>query len=135
MKPALILIFSILLLPAGSRPARAAAVDDLLDRYRAEGSGNPSAGEGAALWERSFTDAQTGQRRSCSTCHGSDLRRAGKQANTGKSIDPMAPSVNPRRLTDPDFIEKWLARNCKWTFGRPCTPKEKGDFLMFLRAQ
>jgi hypothetical protein len=135
LKIALTLILPILVLFACVWPVRAAAVDDLLHRYRGKGAGSFSAADGAVLWKRPFADARTGQRRSCSTCHGTDLRRSGKHANTGKRIDPMAPSANPKRLTDPDFIDKWLARNCKWTLGRECTPKEKGDFLMFLRVQ
>ena len=47
----------------------------------------------------------------------------------------MAPSVNPKRLTDRSKIEKWFKRNCKWTLGRECTPQEKGDILTFLLAQ
>ena len=54
---------------------------------------------------------------------------------TGKVIDPMAPSVNPKRFTDAKEIEKWFKRNCTWTVGRECTPQEKGDFLSYLRTQ
>ncbi|HCS12500.1 MAG TPA: hypothetical protein DIW28_01710, partial [Zetaproteobacteria bacterium] len=44
-----------------------------------------------------------------------------------KRIEPMAPSVNPERLTDPAKIEKWFGRNCEWTIGRDCTAQEKAD--------
>ena len=54
---------------------------------------------------------------------------------TGKSIELMAPSVNPKRLTDSRLIEKWFKRNCKWTLGRECTPQEKGDLLVYLQTQ
>ncbi|HET6369747.1 MAG TPA: DUF1924 domain-containing protein [Nitrospiria bacterium] len=135
MKITLTLILPVLVLLGGVWPARASAIDDLLHRYRGEGADNFSAADGAILWKRPFADARSGQQRSCSTCHGTDLRRTGKHANTGKQIDPMAPSANPKRLTDAAFIEKWLSRNCKWTLGRACTPKEKGDFLLFLRGQ
>ena len=47
----------------------------------------------------------------------------------------MAPSVNPKRLTDRTKIEKWFVRNCKWTFGRECTPQEKGDLLSFISSR
>jgi len=50
-------------------------------------------------------------------------------------IDPMALSVNPERYTDPDKIEKWFLRNCKWTLGRECTAQEKGDVLTYLGSQ
>jgi hypothetical protein len=47
----------------------------------------------------------------------------------------MAPSANPERLADKAKIEKWLARNCKWTLGRACTPQEKGDVLVMIRSK
>jgi len=49
--------------------------------------------------------------------------------------DPMAPCVNPKRLTERRQAEKWFKRNCKWTLGRACTAQEKGDLLSFLRNQ
>ncbi len=54
---------------------------------------------------------------------------------TGKAIEPLAPSVNPKRLSDTAKVEKWFTRNCKWTVGRACAPQEKGDVLSFIRAQ
>ena len=76
---------------------------------------------------------EPGKVRNCSTCHGKDLRAPGKHTKSGKTIDPLAPSANKERLTDPKFIEKWFTRNCKWVLGRECTPQEKGDFLAYLR--
>ncbi len=73
--------------------------------------------------------------RDCSTCHGKDLTKTGKHAKTGKSIDPMAPSVNKERFTELKKIEKWFKRNCKWTIGRECTNQEKGDVLTYLSQQ
>jgi hypothetical protein len=113
----------------------AGAVDDLLARYRGAGGASFSADAGKALWMRTFHDAATGQARNCASCHGPDLRVAGTHATTGKPIEPLAPSANPKRLTDAATIEKWLGRNCTWTLGRPCTPQEKGDLLLYLRAQ
>ncbi|MFI5304300.1 MAG: DUF1924 domain-containing protein [Nitrospiria bacterium] len=71
---------------------------------------------------------------SCTSCHTSNLKEIGK-TSAGKPIDPMAPSVNPKRLTDPKDIEKWFTRNCKQVLGRECTPQEKGDVLTFLITQ
>ncbi|MCW8907187.1 MAG: DUF1924 domain-containing protein, partial [Sedimenticola sp.] len=51
----------------------------------------------------------------------------------GKAIEPMAPTVNPKRLTEVKQIKKWFVRNCKWTLGRECTAQEKGDFLAYLK--
>lgn len=115
--------------------ACAAAVDDLLKRYTEQGAANFSAAAGEQFFERAFVDAKSGEPRKCTTCHTADLRRTGRHATTGKAIEPLAPSANPKRLTDVREIEKWLSRNCKWTLGRECTPQEKGDVLVMLRGR
>lgn len=106
------------------------AVDELMDEYRAQGVENADATAGSALWQRAFQ----GDRR-CSGCHTTDPTRAGRHLTTGKVIDPMAPSVNPQRLTEVRTIRKWLYRNCKWTLGRECTAQEQADLLAWLRIQ
>jgi hypothetical protein len=117
--------------PAGANEV----VSRLLQQYESQGGSRFSAASAEALWTRDFRDPKSGDARRCSTCHTEDLRRAGKHATTGKAIEPLAPSANPKRLTDPEHIEKWFSRNCKWTFGRECTPQEKGDFLVMIRAR
>ncbi len=130
--PTIRLILVVLLaLPALSQ---ADAVDSLLDKYRQKGAEEFSANQGQALW-RTSNRLDNGTQHSCGDCHGSDLKQAGKHAKTGKRIEPMAPSVNPERLTDTAKIEKWFLRNCKWTLGRACTPQEKGNFLVYLQQQ
>lgn len=118
-----------------ARAAGATAVDDLLKQYAALGAADFSASAGESFWEQPFIDAKSGQPRKCSLCHTNDLKRTGKHATTGKVIEPLAPSVNPKRLTDAREIEKWLGRNCKWTLGRECTPQEKGNVLMMIRGR
>jgi hypothetical protein len=115
--------------------AHASAVDELLQQYRAQGAGSPDVRAAEAQWTRPVVDPATGQKRHCSLCHTTDLRAAGKHATTGKAIEPLAPSANPKRLTDAAHIEKWLLRNCKWTLGRECTPGEKGNFLVFIGSK
>lgn len=73
--------------------------------------------------------------RSCTSCHGESLAALGSHQRTGKRIEPMAPSINPERLTDRRKINKWFLRNCKWTYGRECTAQEKGDILLWLSQQ
>lgn len=75
-----------------------------------------------------------GQKDACTTCHTTNLKGQGK-TSAGKPIDPLAPSVNPKRLTDVKEIEKWFTRNCKQVLGRECTAQEKGDVLAFLKIQ
>ena len=115
--------------------ARADVVADLLKQYEKQGASAFAAAKAESMWTQAFADAKSGEKRRCSTCHHEDLRRSGKHAVTGKVIDPLAPSANPKRLTDPEHIEKWFSRNCKWTLGRECTPQEKGDFLVMIRAK
>lgn len=115
-------------------PATAAdVVDERLAAYKAEGAGPFSAERGKAMWTEKHNPPKADKARSCSTCHTADPRAVGKHARTGKEIKPLAPSVNPKRLTEVREIEKWFMRNCKWTLGRKCTPQEKGDVLSYLR--
>ena len=102
---------------------------------RVEQSGGLNAAAGEELWNRVFVEHGTGQERRCASCHTSDPRQSGTHAKTGKYIAPMAPSANPERLTDDRKIAKWFKRNCKWTLGRECTPREQGDVLVFLRSR
>lgn len=110
-------------------------VDQLLKEYQAQGANTFDAAAAARMWTREFRDAKSGRNRSCTSCHDQDLARPGKHAKTGKPIEPMAPSVNPQRLTDIKKIRKWLRRNCKWTLGRECSAQEKGDLLTWLRTR
>lgn len=71
---------------------------------------------------------------SCTTCHGNDPTRAG-QTRAGKVIEPMAFSKSPRRFSDLKKVKKWFRRNCKSVLGRPCSAREKGDFLTFMMSQ
>ena len=70
----------------------------------------------------------------CTSCHGKDSTKPGK-ARTGKTIKPMASSVNPSRYTDIKKTEKWFRRNCKSVLGRTCTAQEKGDFITYMLNQ
>ena len=120
------LILALLAVPA---LAQAAAPAELLEEYRRQGAGGFAPTSGKAAWNRAGING-----RSCATCHGEDLSQAGSHARTGKLIEPLAPSANPQRLADPRKVEKWLKRNCKWTWGRECSPQEKGDFLTWISS-
>ena len=113
--------------------AQADAVSELEAEYQAQGAGPFSATAGEALWNKTFIDAKTSEKRNCTTCHTTDQAKQGKHATTGKAIEPMAPSVNSQRLTEVKKVKKWFVRNCKWTLGRECTAQEKGDFLAYLK--
>ncbi len=106
---------------------RAAAPADLLSTYVSQ-AGQPAA---ASRGEPFFTQRH-GKEWSCSTCHGAVPVQGGKHASTGKPIEPLAPSANGKRFTDPAKTEKWFRRNCNDVVGRECSPAEKADVLAWL---
>jgi len=124
-------VLSMAVLPA----AQADAVADALANYQTQGAASFDAQAGARRWTENFTDAETGKPINCASCHKQDLRQTGQHIRTLKPVEPMAPSANPQRLTDVKKIEKWFLRNCKGTWGRECTPQEKGDFLVYIQSQ
>ena len=108
---------------------QASAPEQLLAIWQAEAANGFSAQAGEQLWYREVNG------RSCPSCHMESVHVQGRHQRTGKVIEPMAPSTNPERLTDRRKINKWLKRNCKWTFGRECTAQEKGDVVTWLLQQ
>ncbi len=114
--------------------ASADIVDELLEQYRAEGAGEFSAEAGQRLWHAQHSHGTAPNSRSCVSCHTSDPHSIGEHVRTGKSIKPMARSMNFERYTEQEKVEKWFKRNCKWTLGRECSAQEKGDLLVFLRS-
>lgn len=109
------------------------ATDNLLANYQSQGAGAPNAAKAAQDWTREVV--VDGEKMSCSTCHGTDLKQAGKHHVTGKVINPMSRQANAERFTNEKKIRKWFKRNCNDAWGRDCTAQEKTDFLTFLLAQ
>jgi len=102
---------------------------DQLDTYRQQGIDQADPSHGRQLWYA------TANQRSCTSCHGEKSTSVGRHVKTGKTIEPMAPSVNPGRFQSAKKIEKWFMRNCKWTYGRECSTQEKTDILTWLAGQ
>ena len=127
-----------LLLGLTSSLALAAEPVALLEAYQLQAKqDNPafagfSAERGKALYVKE--QQQDGKTMSCTTCHTSDPRQAGKTLAFRK-IDPLAPSANPKRFTDTQKVEKWFRRNCNDVFARECTAQEKGDFITWIVTQ
>ena len=116
-----------LLIPVGAIAQN--ATTSLLEEL-AESHNNPfSVKSGKETWFKKVDD------RSCTSCHSESVLLKGSHIRTGKVIEPMAPSVNPQRLTNIKKMKKWFLRNCKWTYNRECTAKEKGDILVWLQLQ
>lgn len=125
-------MFLVVALPAlivTSHALAAAGLVEHLESYRQQGIEQTDAERGRKLWYA------TNNERSCASCHGEMPAVAGKHVKTGKTIEPMAPSVNPGRYQSGKKIEKWLLRNCKWTYGRECSMQEKADILTWLASQ
>ncbi|BAN69278.1 cytochrome c-type protein Shp [endosymbiont of unidentified scaly snail isolate Monju] len=120
---------SLVLAPFGLACAAGADREGVIQQYVQAAEGQVDVAAGERLW---MTEGVKG--RSCTTCHGRDLTRPGKHKRTGKRIEPMAPSVNPKRFTDPKKVAKWFRRNCKWTLGRECTAAEKANLLSWLNS-
>lgn len=72
---------------------------------------------------------------SCTACHTDNPRNAGQNAKTGRAIDPVAVSVNPKRFTNAADVEKQFGRDCKSVLGRECTALEKGDYITFMAGR
>ena len=81
-----------------SQPLLADTVDERLAAYKAEGAGEFSAESGREAWFKTYITK--GKKHSCTSCHSNNARVNGKHARTGKPIKPIAPSVNPERLTE-----------------------------------
>ncbi len=104
-----------------------ASANPILDGYQAETKGTFSAAAGEKLYKTVGPNQL-----SCASCHTDSPKNIGKHAKTNKAIDPMAPSVNPKRFTDAANVEKWFKRNCNDALGRACTTQEKGDFMTYV---
>jgi uncharacterized membrane protein len=68
----------------------------------------------------------------CSSCHTANPRLRGTDQLKEKPLAPLAPSANPKRLTDAAKVENAFALNCVDVVGRKCTPQEKADVLAWL---
>lgn len=109
-------------------------MSSMLDGLKKEaGVASFSAEEGRKLYNAKRTHSQKKEERSCVTCHTANPAASGK-STAGKVIEPLSPSANPQRFTDPKKVEKWFKRNCEWVYERECTPKEKGDFITYMMS-
>lgn len=104
----------------------------MLAGYAAEAGTTPSAERGRDFFLKDHTGGKP-DTPSCQTCHTADPRAQGR-TRAGKVIEPMAPSVNPRRFTDLAETEKWFGRNCNSVLGRACTAAEKADVIAWLNS-
>lgn len=105
----------------------------LLQTYQQQAkTDNPTFTGFNATRGQQFFNNKHGNDWSCASCHTSNPKQLGKHDLTGRTIQPMAPSANPKRFTDAAKSEKWFRRNCKDVLSRECTAQEKGDVMTYL---
>lgn len=133
MKKYITIIVSLAFLPIGISMA-GNDITNLLSIYKSKDTVTGNAEQGRQLWQKKFIGKGEFAERSCVSCHTKDLALSGKHVKTNKAIKPMAPAINPERLTDAKKVEKWFKRNCKWTMGRECSSQEKIDLLVYINS-
>jgi len=140
MKPAFLIVAAIVLLVPPVARAGDARRDALLADYAAEAraAAPPFSGFSAQRGERLFRTTWAGgdaRTPSCTSCHTENTRGPGRNAKTGREIEPVAVSANAKRFTDRNEVEKQFGRDCKSVLGRECTALEKGDYIAFMTGQ
>ena len=115
-----------------AQPAFAETSNEILASIQKEAAGTPGLQEFSSAHGESFFKVKHGNEWSCASCHTENPAAPGKHARTGKVIQPLAPSTNAERFTNPKKVAKWFKRNCNDVLNRICTPQEKGDVLAYL---
>lgn len=133
-------VTALMLAAAFAAPALAASSRDaILAGYAKEAkAADPGfSGFSAARGEALFRSRNTANPEvaSCTACHTEDPTRPGRHHKTGRAIDPVAVSANPKRFTEADKVDERFGRDCKNVLGRPCTPAEKGDYITFMASR
>lgn len=88
--------------------------------------------------EQIFTTSHIGKRGeliSCTSCHSLNLKNKGKNIHTNKILEPLAPSVNTKRLEEVKNVKKWLRRNFNDVYNKEGTALQKGDVLYFINSK
>src|SRR5512136_3025781 len=82
---------------------------DFLAQFAAQAKADNTAFSGfAANRGEEFFKSRHGSDWSCSSCHTENPTSPGKHTVTQKTIEPLAPSANPERFTNPAKVEKWF---------------------------
>ena len=129
LKNTLVIITTLINLLIGVSSHANTIIESQLQLYQQQGAMVADPVRGEQLWR-----SKQGER-SCTSCHGTSPAEPGKHQKTGKTIQPMALSINPERYREQKKIKKWFMRNCKWTFARECSAQEKSDILTWLIQQ
>jgi mono/diheme cytochrome c family protein len=133
---ALLIVSGVLANAGGFNPSMQGYIDSL--KVEAKKSNNSFADFNAKRGELIFTSKHIGKRGreiSCASCHGANLSLSSQNAFTNKSIEPLSPRTNPKRLTNVQDVQKWLKRNFNDVYKREGTPQEKGDVLYYIKSK
>ncbi len=114
------------------QPVLAETPNQVLSSIQNEAKAAPGFQGFSASRGENFFKSKHGKESSCISCHSDNPAAQGKHSTTGKPIQPLAPSANAERFSDPAKVEKWFKRNCNDVLGRVCTAQEKGDVLTYL---
>ncbi len=113
--------------------ANAEQANDFLKQFAVDAKQeNSSFSQFSAEKGKAFFNSTHGNDWSCSSCHTQNPTAEGKHAVTNKLIQPISPTANAERFTNPAKVEKWFKRNCNDVLKRLCTAEEKGDVLTYL---
>ncbi|BAE48996.1 DUF1924 domain-containing protein [Paramagnetospirillum magneticum] len=136
LKGAMPALLAIALLAAPAAFAADAAREAIKAGYAKQagaGFAGFSAERGRALFES--RNSASPDYASCTTCHTGDPTRYGQHAKTGRAIQPVAVSANPKRFTDAAKVEERFDRDCQTVLGRACTATEKGDYIAYMESK
>lgn len=126
---------SLLMIASSSVIADENTVNTLMNNFKSQGAKKGNALRGEKFWNKTFTGKAPFTKRSCKTCHTSNLKQKGEHIRTAKTLASLAPSVNKKSLSDIKKVNKWFKRNCKWTTGKECSAQVKADILAFINQQ
>lgn len=130
LRPAPIAVLALAVLAGvGLNAAQAATPAELLAAYEAQAKAPGSPERGQKLFTTNF-GRELGF--SCSSCHGAEPVKSGRDQVTEKSIRPLAPAFNAQRFTDKTKVDTWFRLNCTDVVGRACSAAEKADVLSWL---
>ena len=115
-----------------AQPAYSETPNEVLASIQKEAASSAGFEIFSAARGHNFFKQKHGNEWSCSSYHTDNPVSPGKHAKTGKVIEPLAPSANAERFTNPKKVEKWFKRNCNDVLDRVCTAQEKGDVLTYL---
>lgn len=130
MKKASYLLLALFGLISFSAQADVTTAEQAATQYSLFAKSTLSADDGKEFYTRK--QMVKGKDLACATCHTDNPVNKGKHNETGKEIQPMAPSANPKRFSDLNESAKGFTKHCKQVYGKDCSAKDKGNFIAYV---